>query len=1103
MKKQNALLWHLACMLWLMISAHTFAQPVRIAVAGDPSLANLIDVTTGELSKETNLTVLDRASLDKLGQEQQIQSVLDSKDFSPVHLLPADGLVLLRSVSKDGKPHVFARLVAVQPGVVLREMPLPEGIDPLSQAQALVKEFAPYWPKLAALQNGKITALSLLGLHFDVDSPATREMERSMNLLLASRLSAEPDVVVLERWRLNDTVFEKSLATPQPAAFWTGSGLIDGGMRLKDGVVEVSLRLRPTHGPEISISDQDQPQNLAALAGRLADKIRNQPASTTAWNPATEAAHYVELGKWSLDNRLFADATEALESALALGDNARTTHMLLVESYAMQASLSGMEAESPEMDNYLSDGFSPDTLPLRVSAATNAARLTIEYLKSNSDFSSPKWTLEDPIDLSVPILHICLQTLRLAYVNGFAANHSDELTDLRHKVQELIGIMGDKLLTQPPSPQRGSFLSDRAYFAGLWHDKPQDTIAFYREILKSNPVDGEWVREILFRSEMAHEPYLDGEGEPFTQSRRDFGPPWIMSWEGAPPADLKTLWQNFLQELAASSDPVLQVDAFKFEMASDQTKPARIDVTTRFVTFLKSHPDSISGPRGTEFVTGNYSMLYGLNSETNPAAYADLIDVYVNLFGQQVPLPTGWINDIQGLVSEKSPDDAVKRLLAGLDAYAGKFESQQGYQMQMAIKNARHMIYRAKPGLVPVDSPGTDAEPLTVNRYWDAKPPSLSDPTKLRDRPVFVDTRTFVTEGNTLWFLTEETPHILYGVDTSTMLTTFSCDFPKEYDQLHMTFPSPICFLEVTPQWLVATLRGQVLFCSRSDKQWHPIDLPLSNYKPRWVNQQLYLLYDAVGQRLSMRDPADLLSASSGLIRVSLPEGTTESLVSSRRIPPQTALDGKPLGTAVNMWQGPASLMMAFTTPGKFQAYSSPLDKNDWEPAFTEDAFSWLSLSSGGALICKGLTQHGYQQIIWSDAKGRQVLLSEDSAPQGANVPEWTTPPEMHRGVTPIRRGDDLCVFTNLQNGKTDQAKPCLFYFAKGQKSGVKIPLAFDLQQLNNPILTKTPTSRPGLGSVHSTDYGMVIGEITAGFWVIPWSDIDAYLAKANSAPPK
>jgi hypothetical protein len=229
--------WLGCFLLWNGLSTGAGAQPVRVAVAGDSSLTNLEDVTISDLSNRAELTVLDRADLDKLGYEQEIQSVLNSQDFTSVQILPADGLVLLRAVTEKGKTGVFARLVAVQTGVVLREVALPDGANPLSQAQALDKEFAPYWSKLAAIRKGNVTALSLLGLRFDIDAPDRRELERNFNILLASRLSAEPDTVVLERWRLNDAIFEKALAAQTSLPFWTGSSLIDGGLRENDSRV--------------------------------------------------------------------------------------------------------------------------------------------------------------------------------------------------------------------------------------------------------------------------------------------------------------------------------------------------------------------------------------------------------------------------------------------------------------------------------------------------------------------------------------------------------------------------------------------------------------------------------------------------------------------------------------------------------------------------------------------------------------------------------------------------------------------------------------------------------------------------------------------------
>ena len=429
---------HVVFMLWLAIFSLASAQTVRVAVGGDPTLANLVDVTTGELSNHPELTVLDRADLDKLGQEQEIESVLDTKDFSPVRLLPADGLILLRSSSKDGKSGVFARLVAVQPGVILREFPLPDNADPLTQAQAMATEFAPYWSKLAAIQKGKITTLSLLGLRFEVDAPETRDMERSINILLADRLGAEPATLVLERWRLNDALFEKTLSSPPPAPFWTGSSLIDGSMRWKkaDNRIEVTLRLRPPRGPESSITDQDAPENLAALVGRLADKIQGHPAASAPWQRDEEAKHFAELGKWGLDNSLPEEGAEALESALALGDNSRTTHMLQVKAYALEAYPDDLHSLYMAADNFRVAKLDPSTMPTRVAAATRAAQLARDYLKANANYPpGAKWDPEDPVDLSVKTLNTSLRILCAAYENDFLDRDPDDLASLRHVVR--------------------------------------------------------------------------------------------------------------------------------------------------------------------------------------------------------------------------------------------------------------------------------------------------------------------------------------------------------------------------------------------------------------------------------------------------------------------------------------------------------------------------------------------------------------------------------------------------------------------------------------------------------------------------------------------
>jgi hypothetical protein len=307
----------------------SLAQETKVAVIGDASIGNLVDLTTAQLSSVPGLSVLERSDMAKLGSEKALQEIVTSNDVGAVQFVPTDGLVILRAVKADGKVGIFARLVAVQPGIVLREVALSDGTDVAAHADEIVKEFTPYWSKLTAIKKGKISALSLLGLRFEVDAPETRTLERQINVLLASRLSAEPDTVVLERWRLNDAVFEKSLNSQPTAPFWTGSSLIDGSMTWADKTVTVALRVRPPGGPAVSLSDKDTADHLPALVSRLADKIEAHPMTQTAWQPAEEADHYAQLGKWCLDNRLFDEGAEATALATQGGSRSGLTNRSL------------------------------------------------------------------------------------------------------------------------------------------------------------------------------------------------------------------------------------------------------------------------------------------------------------------------------------------------------------------------------------------------------------------------------------------------------------------------------------------------------------------------------------------------------------------------------------------------------------------------------------------------------------------------------------------------------------------------------------------------------------------------------------------------------
>lgn len=1106
------LLRGMALLFWLAIPLPAAALSARIAVSGDPSLADLVDLTASALSAQPDLAVLDRADLDKLGQEQQIQAVLDSKDYSSIHLLPADGLVLLRAVSHDGKTGILARLVAVQPGVILREVALPDEADPAAQVQALVKELAPYESKLAALQKGRIAALSLLGLRFETDAPGTRDLERSVNLLLANRLSAEPDVLVLERWRLNDAVFEKTLSPQQPAPFWTGSSLIDGSLRLQDGVVEVTLRLRPPQGPDVSITDKDTVENLPALVERLAGKIRNQPAVQTVWNPSAEAAHFAALGKWCLDNHLDEEGAQAIESALALGDNSRTTHMLQVEAYAMQAYPDNLRITQLGETSYISAHLAPDSLPQRIVAATRAAQLMTDYIQANRNFPSLGVNMEDPVDLSVPVLDSCLRILWASHDAGLQTSPAPALADLRHALQNLIAEMGDKML--PPSGtmhelKRDVFLRNRAFYAGLWHETPEDTLAFYREMLKADKDVGTEAHYGLFEGQTLREPHLDGDDQKISLPASWLGPPWIVAWDGRSPDELKTLWQNFLKELAASPDPVLQGDALKFEFNSQQTVGGRNAVLARLVTFIQQHSDSISGPRGEEFVAGlEEPLAWAFRKPGNSAAVNELEPLFERLFRQHVLLPSRWaFQALRFFDSNQPPADNLKSLLAAIDDYGRWYQTQTPQDKKVVdfLTRAHEAAYRARPDWAPALADDATVDYLSVSRFWDAQQldtgPSAT-PGHRPAQPVRLDELTVLSRDNLIWFATWE-PSTVTGVNPVTSQTAFSYPVPAELSRpAHPLTRSYRQYLEVTPDWIVLARAGAVLLCSRSNSQWRKLDLPPSCYKPCWVGGQLYLLYDAqYGDQHNSPNVSE--PVGSGLIRVSLPDGACENLISSRRVPPQNTLDGQPLGIPLNLWMTATTLNLAFLDS---PICTSPVGKNTWSRMTTAPIpYRSMKINPGGALINSGSAAPHLGQFALLKESGAQLLLSDTDGGWEFyhQAPLWNYPPDLDNSFPNqmpvpalLMRGEDLCLYYNIRSAAAEGKQALLYYFAKGKKDGIKIPLSFDFKQIDNPRSLKFQTPYLESDGLLATDDGLVLTQSWKGFWMIPWADIDAYRAK-------
>jgi len=696
---------------------------------------------------------------------------------------------------------------------------------------------------------------------------------------------------------------------------------------------------------------------------------------------------------------------------------------------------------------------------------------------------------------------------------------------LRHAVQKLIAQL-DKVSSDKPEDVRKTSLKYAIQYAAFWHESPEATMDYYRNLLGSK-TDGAANRRDLFEPgyPILHPPYLDADADLPGAPAWYIGSPWLIAWDGRPAAEIKTLWQNFLAGLASSSDPVVQSDALKFEFSSLQTQPKRDAAGARFVAFLHQSRDFISGPRGNEFVAGFYPAIQWAARNPDATARNDLRELIISQLKARAILPAEWITHFPFLFYSRDKTDESQGFLAAFDDYRKWYATQspQDTAVVAALAQVQNLYVVSVTGGAPAPPA---AGFLPVHTYWPTQKsvgipgqPGWSEPPR-------IDTQTFMTTGDKIWFMARstrfdandslrETAQVLC-VDPSNLQTVASYDIPNQYNQRHDGDPSGTS-IDVAPQGVAAVINGHVLLCPRAGNQWRALDVPPSNYRPRWIGPDLYLLYEYNPQfAFHTTGASSVATAVSGLIHVNLPGGEIENVVSSRRVPPQTALDGKPIGYALDLWKSGDDLMFALNPDSpRFQIFGAATGSNDWKLVESDSIQSDVKIGPEGALVGKGFDGQGFVQLALMKGDTTQVLLSNPKhvPVAGGGLPLWDCPDDMSVTVSvglsqlsPVMRGNDLCVYRNVNNGIGDGRHASLYYFASGQKSALKIPLEFGIPGMTNIGFIRMQTFIPGYQSLQSTNDALIINNGSEGFWVIPWKDIDAYRGKGisvgNSAMP-
>lgn len=288
------------------------------------SLRPMADLLTASFSALPDVTLLERAEIERVIREQSLAATLGRDPLKLGQLLGADGVLLLETNTVGNVAMAGARLVAVGPGVVLGEWLAPFPVqDAAGWSARVTKDAAPKLNKLA-VSRAQATPISLLGVRMVVNAPDTLAVQQGLSRLLAHRLTQEPELFVLERQRIERLGAEKMFSPEVETPFWSGSHLIDGTIEPDlntPGVLTVRLQLASPGTAPVTLSTTGARNNLAALTESLAGKVLTalQKTPSAQWQPEAEAQRFWEEASWARRWGQWRPAAAAMESAWALG----------------------------------------------------------------------------------------------------------------------------------------------------------------------------------------------------------------------------------------------------------------------------------------------------------------------------------------------------------------------------------------------------------------------------------------------------------------------------------------------------------------------------------------------------------------------------------------------------------------------------------------------------------------------------------------------------------------------------------------------------------------------------------------------------------------
>jgi hypothetical protein len=568
-------------------------ETVRFAlIAESPDASAAADILTAELSGHKKLQLLERNEIEKVYREQGLSA--GNKDYLKLgHILGADGLLILHLTKVADSQRLNVRLVAVKPGVVLRQREYPWPLDNQPQwAAEVVSQFEPLFFKLDVLPREAVP-VSILNLRSAVASVQGQTLERELTQLLYARLINEKDIFMLERRRMELLAEENQLNESGENAFWNGSylleGIIDKAGFQKD-LITIEARLTPPDKTRVLLVEVSGARtNLPAVVNDLAIKILvalKKGGGSAVWNPEAEANQYFVEAQWMLKWGMSQEAKAAGEAAWALGKQNRETAELRIKAYQACAGDPGAcLVLNDEKRVVFGQQINPHVNDLRQMAAYASApdpEHFADMVRAGELFQDTfrSYVASDPkldpnwLDLGELILTQTSLWLRYYYFTA-EARQGQEAT-----IEEAKGLCLaiDGMLGSHPgftnADTSHTLLTVKARNAAFWVDTPEQCLPLYRAIIEA----GQWplVRHRFYNAAYVEvSAQLESEGYTRTEVSEGMdggseddpeGPlatlanPCLAGWAWVDRERCPAVWNGFIDELCGSSKPETTVE---------------------------------------------------------------------------------------------------------------------------------------------------------------------------------------------------------------------------------------------------------------------------------------------------------------------------------------------------------------------------------------------------------------------------------------------------------------------------------------------------------------------------------------------------------------